>query len=378
MLMGYHEWRALLQVRSDSTWRAWTKEWAELGLARVSKTWKQSLSAGKTEDGFPVGRQRDYGKLFIRLGPAFEEFAGPGLCEGATDGLAAAWAGRSASAARAKAAKSRNEERTRLWEAANGPTAKPDATEEPEPALASDVLEAVDAAEGPGQESVPTVGENRPPLVIVDTDSDANSDGRDTAEDPGSNPPNCSSIFGGHSPLTSFGGGIVPRPPGDGANNTRMSPRPNGPDPSLAGQAPPLSAEDVHKKTSDGNGEHFNPEIERLTSDLMRRLASRGFPAAFGQAPKSPQRSPKTGEKSPTGPLSVANTPQNDDVGPSGSPQGTAARSKTEPGESDFSSLDAGLAFLKRRWAAEPETPQPTPTPSAPAERDDKKKFFFV
>jgi hypothetical protein len=99
----YDEWMALCRITSRGTWTRWMREWADLGLVTSAHTW---LPDTRRHTAGP----RCWGPLLLRLGPAWADTAGPGVCEGATveGGPSAAWAGRCARAARGLAAAERD------------------------------------------------------------------------------------------------------------------------------------------------------------------------------------------------------------------------------------------------------------------------------
>jgi len=108
---GYHECQALTRCSRD-TWNRWVREWTEHGLVSVVQVWRPdpTFQEGKQN------RARCHDKLLYRIGPALEQFAGPGLVEGvAPEGPRAEWARRAAGVARARARKARDKRCAALW-----------------------------------------------------------------------------------------------------------------------------------------------------------------------------------------------------------------------------------------------------------------------
>lgn len=107
VLASYEEAMAMCGVRSRTTWRSWCAELEAMGLIRIVQTWRVN-EAGKL----------CYGRLLYRLGPGFEQIAGPALCENALaagDGASATWAKRLGIGLRKKARAARRETKVRLW-----------------------------------------------------------------------------------------------------------------------------------------------------------------------------------------------------------------------------------------------------------------------
>lgn len=111
-LLSYEECMSLTGVRSRSTWRAWCVELEAAGLVRIVQTWRQN-ERGKLE----------YSRLLYRIGPRFEEVAGPALCEGALvegEGPSATWARRIGQGLRRRARAARRGEKAAQWQACRG------------------------------------------------------------------------------------------------------------------------------------------------------------------------------------------------------------------------------------------------------------------
>lgn len=134
-LLNYEECMALTGVRSRATWRAWCVELEAAGLIRIVQTWRVNE------------RDRlEYGKLLYRIGPRFEELAGPALCEGVLvegEGPSAAWARRIGQGLRRRAQAVRRGEKADRWQACRGEQGDDGDRREPAAELVTTLAEAV-------------------------------------------------------------------------------------------------------------------------------------------------------------------------------------------------------------------------------------------
>jgi hypothetical protein len=102
VLVSYSEGMAITQVRSESTWRAWTQRMEDLGLVRMVQTW--------VED--PTGeRTRLHGRLLYAIGPAVLEWGAGAELEAALDRGKRDMAARGAAIAARKLQRQRDEAR---------------------------------------------------------------------------------------------------------------------------------------------------------------------------------------------------------------------------------------------------------------------------